>query len=109
MEYRWLYMTAKDREEATKIARALLELRQVACVNLLGPIQSLYWWDGAIQDDAEVAMVAKTRSDLVDAVIETVKELHSYDVPCVIALPIETGNPDYLTWLAQVTAPSAKH
>lgn len=106
MEFRSVYMTAKDRNEAVTLAKALLELRLVACVNILGDIDSLYWWDGAIQQDPEVALIAKTRADLVSELIEVVQRLHSYDVPCVVALPIHAGNPDYLAWLAKETRPS---
>ncbi|MBI4969445.1 MAG: divalent-cation tolerance protein CutA [Rhodospirillales bacterium] len=103
MSHRLLYMTAASLEEARKIGKALVEARLAACANVLGAIDSYYWWDGAIQEGKEVALIAKTRGDLVGAAIEKVKQLHSYSCPCVIALPIEDGNPDFLAWIDSET------
>lgn len=103
MEFRSIYMTFANPEQARKIAAVLVSERLVACTNMLGAIESQYWWDGKIVTDSETAVIAKTRDDLVDAVIDRVKALHSYTVPCVVALPIVAGNPDYLGWLASET------
>ncbi|MGQ0664198.1 MAG: divalent-cation tolerance protein CutA [Pseudomonadota bacterium] len=106
MEYRLLYMTVPTREEARKIADALVEARLVACTNLIDGMESVYWWQGRIVRDNEVVLIAKTRAALVEPAIAKVKALHSYTVPCVIALPIQGGNPAYLAWLAdETTAP----
>ena len=94
-----LYLTAATQAEAEKISRTLVEERLVACANILGPIRSFYWWQGKVQDDAEVAFLIKTRTELVDRVVARVKQLHSYTVPCVVTWPIEAGNPDYLAWV----------
>ncbi len=94
-----LYLTAANQAEAEKISRTLVAERLAACANVLGPIRSFYWWQGNVQDDAEVAFLLKTRTDLVDRVVARVKQLHSYTVPCVVAWPIEAGNPDYLAWV----------
>lgn len=91
-----LYLTAANQAEAEKISRTLVEERLAACANVLGPIRSFYWWQGKVQDDAEVAFLLKTRTDLIDRVVARVKQLHSYTVPCVVTWPIEAGNPDYL-------------
>lgn len=99
-----VYMTAADAAEASRIGRALVERRLAACANVLGPIRSFYWWDGKVQDDAEVALVAKTRADLVPELTRAVKELHSYQVPCVVALPVADGNPDFLAWIEAETS-----
>ena len=98
-----LYMTAGDAEEAARIGRALVEERLVACVNVLGPMRSIFRWQDEVQDDAEVAFLAKTRSSLVAKVSERVKALHSYDVPCIVALPIVAGNDAFLDWIASET------
>jgi periplasmic divalent cation tolerance protein len=105
MEFRLLYITAANREEAEKIANALVEERLAACANILGEISSVYWWQGKLTKDREVAFTLKTRADLVDAAIARVKALHSYTIPCVVALPLVAGNPDYFAWLAQETTP----
>ena len=98
-----VYMTAANEAEAAKLARGLVEARLAACANILGPIRSFYWWDGKVQDEGEIALIAKTRAELVDALTAKVKELHSYSVPCVVALPIAAGNADFLDWIGQET------
>lgn len=98
-----IYITASSKAEAMKLARALVEARLIACANILDGITSLYWWDGKVAEDQEVVVVCKTRTDLVDAVIARVKESHSYSCPCVVAVPITAGNPDYLTWIETET------
>ena len=102
MRYYLVYITTKDEEEAKKIGRALVEEKLVACVNF-HPINSIYWWQGKIQEESEVAVLAKTKAGLVNEVISRVKELHSYEVPCIISLPVETGYPPYLKWIMEST------
>lgn len=99
-----LYITAAHREEAEAIAQALLENRLAACINILGGITSLYRWEGEIKTGDEVALIAKTRVDLVAAATAAVQEIHSYDCPCIVALPIQGGNPDFLQWIEDETA-----
>ena len=106
MKAAWLYMTAETRDEAQAIGRALVEERLVACANILGPMDSVYWWDGAVKSETEVAFIVKTRATLVDQVVARVTEMHSYDCPCIVALPIEGGNPDYLAWIEAQTSQS---
>ncbi|MFO1188692.1 MAG: divalent-cation tolerance protein CutA [Alphaproteobacteria bacterium] len=99
-----VYMTASSDEEALRIGRALVGERLAACVNVIPGMRSIYWWDGRIQDDQETVLIAKTRTDLIAALTERVKALHSYAVPCVVALPITAGNKAYLDWLTGETA-----
>ena len=105
MTQRFVYITAGSQDEAARLGRLLVEARLAACANVIGPIRSFYWWDGAVQEDAEAALVLKTRADLVEALIAKVKDEHSYDCPCVVALPIETGNADFLSWIDAETRP----
>ncbi len=98
-----IYVTASSRDEALRIGRAAVEARLAACANVLGDISSLYWWEGAVQEDAEVALILKTREELVPALTEKVLELHSYSCPCVVSLPIGAGNPDFLKWIGDET------
>ena len=100
-----VYMTAGSIGEARAIAADLVERRLAACVNLVPGITSIYRWQGEVTDDAEVAMFAKTRADLVAALTERVKAMHSYDCPCIVALPIAAGNADFLDWIAAETGP----
>jgi periplasmic divalent cation tolerance protein len=102
-DYVSVYLTASSAEEADRIASALVEDRLAACVNILGGIRSVYRWDGAVQSDAEVALIAKTRAALFDALAARVRVLHSHKVPCIVCWPIEAGNPDYLGWIGAET------
>lgn len=102
-EARLIYVTAPNQDEALGLAQALVGERLAACANVLGPITSVYWWDGKLNQDAEVALVLKTRADLVEALTARVRELHPYDCPCVVALPIDGGNPAFLSWIAAET------
>ena len=103
-DLQWLYVTTANDLEAQSIARALVGERLAACANVLGAIQSFYWWDGKMQEDAEVALVLKTQRHLVAQATARIKALHSYDCPCVVALEITGGNPDFLNWVVKETA-----
>lgn len=103
MENIIVFITASSEDEAAKIARALVEARLAGCVNMLKGIRSIYTWQGKVEDESEVLMIAKTRRDLFEALLKKVKELHSYSVPEIIALPIVEGSADYLNWLKEVT------
>ena len=102
MQYRLVYITTRDEDEARKIGKALVEEKLVACVNI-HPIKSIYRWEGKVQAEDEAAMLVKTRAELVDRVIERVKALHSYQVPCIVSFSIDKGNPDYLEWIGEST------
>ncbi len=86
-------------EEAPKIANTLLTHRKVACVNIIPSVSSLFWWQDKIDSAQESLLIIKTSARLLDEVVALVKEVHSYDVPEIIALPIIGGNQDYLKWL----------
>ena len=94
-------ITTTDTKEAKLIARALLEQRQAACVNIIPRISSSFWWQGSIDSAQESLLVVKSRASLLDDIITLVKEIHSYDVPEIIALPIVGGHQDYLEWLGK--------
>ena len=103
MQYRIIYITTENEEEAAIIGKKLVEEKLIACVNIIQPIRSIYREGEKINDEKEAAMICKTRADLVDEVIKRVRELHSYEVPEIISLPIEKGWPDYLKWIDQST------
>lgn len=98
-----VYVTFADREQASRVARALVEERLVACANLLDGVTSIYRWEGKVNEDREVLMIAKTRAALAGRVAARVKELHSYTCPETIAVPLVAGAPAYLDWLAEST------
>ena len=99
----WVYVTASDAAEAEKLGRAVVEARLAACANILGPTTAIYWWEGQVESGQEVALVLKSRQDLVPAITEKIIALHSYDCPCVVALPISGGNVEFLQWLEDET------
>ena len=98
-----IYITAGSAEEANQIGRALISDRLAACVNIFSNMHSIYRWEGDIQSDEEVVLIAKTKASLVPELIEKVRALHSYDVPCIIALPIEAGHQPFLDWIGDET------
>jgi len=99
MSYIFVVMTAANREEAVKIVRRLLDERLIACANIVGPVSSLFWWEGKIDEAKEFLVFMKSHRSLFERLSESVKEIHSYQVPEVIALPIIEGSPSYLEWL----------
>jgi periplasmic divalent cation tolerance protein len=96
---------APTREEAERIAAVLVERRLAACVHILGPVQSVYRWHGALERAEEWLCVVKTRSEQFGAVASAIRELHSYECPEIIATAIVAGSADYLAWLAEQTRP----
>ncbi|MDP2652983.1 MAG: divalent-cation tolerance protein CutA [Candidatus Omnitrophota bacterium] len=101
-------VTAKDAQEARKIGTALLEQKLAACVNIVPGVESLFWWQGKLDQAAEVMLVIKSRKDLFEKIVATVKALHSYEVPEVIALPVAAGHQDYLRWLDESVSPAPR-
>lgn len=89
--------------DATAFARALVEARLAACVNLLPAMQSVYWWDGKVEQEAERQLVIKTARSRLVALWERVSALHPYDVPEFVVLPIVDGNDAYLRWVGEST------
>ena len=96
-------VTAADADWLAGFTRILVEERLAACGHLLGAIRSVYRWEGAVHDEPEARVALHTRRSLVPAVVARTEELHPYDVPCVIALPLVAGSPAYLAWVVQET------
>ena len=93
-----VYIVCKDLDEAKSIGRHLLEKHLAACVNMF-PIESAYWWEGAIVEDREAVLIAKTVANRCDALERHVLALHSYSVPCILRLPVSGVEKGYLGWL----------
>ena len=94
-----IFVTTSSEEEARKISGLLLGQRKAACVNVVPKVDSSFWWQGKLDSAQESLLIIKTRASLLPEIIALVKEVHSYEVPEVIALPIIGGNQDYLKWL----------
>lgn len=101
-DYIVVFVTAPE-DEAVDLAKTLVEERLVACVNLVPGLRSIYWWQGKVEDEPEVLCVMKTRSNLFESLRDRVRELHSYEVEEIIALPILAGNLPYLDWIKENT------
>ena len=98
-----VYVTTGSMEEARRIGRALVEERLAAAVNIIPGVTSIYRWDGAIHEADEVVVVAKTRREKLGALTARVREMHAYDCPGVVALPVVGGSEPYLRWIAAET------
>jgi periplasmic divalent cation tolerance protein len=102
-EFVVVLVTAGSADEAARIGRALVEARLAACANVVGPIRSIYRWQGEIEDAPEHLLLVKARASDVGALEAEVRARHSYDVPEVLALPVRGGSAAYLAWLAAST------
>ena len=92
-------VTTANKQEAENIAQRLLKERLIACANIIGPVSSLFHWAGKIEKAEEYLIFMKSREDLFEKLAETVKALHSYEVPEILVLPIVGGSEAYLDWL----------
>lgn len=94
-----VFITASNQKEASNIAKALLENKLVACVNILDKVKSIFWWQGKIDQAQEALLIVKSKKSELNKIIKLVKSIHSYQVPEIIASPIIGGNQSYLRWL----------
>jgi len=100
-EFIVVYVTAGSPAEGDRLARALVEERLAACVNRIGPVRSVYRWQGKVERSEEELLIIKTRNSQFAALEKRIHELHSYTVPEIIALPIIEGSDGYLRWLGE--------
>ena len=96
-----VYAVFADAEEAERIGRIVVEERLAACINILGPCRSIYWWKGEVEIADEVPAILKTSGDVADALVARIAALHSYDVPAVTVWPIEKLIRDYADWVEE--------
>ena len=99
VEYVQVITVAGSREEAEKISQTVVEKRLAGCAQVLGPITSTYWWKGKIDKAEEWLCLIKSRSDLYEKLESTIRQVHSYEVPEILAMPIANGSRSYLDWL----------
>ena len=98
-----VYVTASDASEARHIGRTIVEERLAACANILASMNSIYWWEGQVQEASEAVLILKTTEARLEALVRRVKALHSYDCPCIEAWPAAAGYPPFFDWVAQET------
>jgi len=101
MAVMFVYATAADAAEAERIGRAVVTERLAACANVLPDTRSIYWWEGAVQEAAEAVLILKTTTERLAALVARVRALHSYACPCIEALSVVDGNPEFLAWVAR--------
>jgi periplasmic divalent cation tolerance protein len=107
-KYVVIFITAGTDEEAQEVAKALLKKRHAACVNIVPKINSLFWWHETLDLAQESLLIVKSEASLVSEIVRLVKEVHSYETPEIVALPIIGGNPDYLDWIGGEVKGSAQ-
>jgi len=96
-----LFITTANTDEAQRIAKVLLNERKAACVNIVPRISSLFWWQDKLDSAQESLLIIKTKASVLNEIVRLVREIHSYDIPEIIALPIIGGNQDYLEWMGK--------
>jgi len=97
--YSIIYITTSGESESKKIAKILLQEKLAACVNIIPNITSIYLWNELIEEDSESIMFVKTRSELVEKIINRVQEVHTYEVPCILQIKVKKGSKKYLEWI----------
>lgn len=101
MEYIVVLITTPQTEESKKIADKLVREKIAACVNIIPQVNSMFWWENKVNNEPESLLIIKTTKNQLKKLITTVKEIHAYSVPEIIALPIIGGNEDYLKWIEE--------
>jgi len=99
-----VFVTVGKEAEAVEIDQTLVREQRVACVNIISGVRSIYRWKGEVCDDQELLLIMKTRTSLIASLRDRIRELHSYEVPEIIAFPIDQGLPEYLNWVLENTA-----
>lgn len=106
MDINLVYITTGSTDEARDIGKKLVQSRLAACINIIENMNSIYMWEGKIQNDHEAIMIAKTTKRRTPDLIEKVKNLHSYSCPCIVVLPVSDGNTAFLDWIANEVSES---
>mgnify|MGYP001155995830 CR=1 FL=1 len=101
--FRLVYITAPNSQEAIRIGEVLVSKRLAACVNIYPEVRSIYWWQGKMEKENESVLIAKTKAQLVERLIEEVKSIHPYECPCIITFEVKEGFKPFLDWIDQET------
>jgi len=102
--YSIVEVTTSGEEESRRIGKRVVEERLAACANIIPKITSYYWWKGALEEDSESLLLLKTKKENLDALIKIIRELHSYENPAIVSVPIEEGSHRYLDWVSDETS-----
>src|ERR1039457_5801238 len=105
MKIIFAYITTKNKSEAKKIGKILLQERLAASINIFDKMSSMYWWEGKIEEANETVLIAKTTKKLFPKLLKKVKSIHSYSVPCILQLEVKDGNKEYVKWLMSALNP----
>ena len=108
MGHYFVYVTTSSELEAIKLGRTVVKERLAACANVLGEIKSIYWWEDSLQTDNENTLILKTVSEKLEALINRLKQIHSYECPCIVALNIQQGDREFLDWITRETSQNLK-
>jgi len=103
MSVMFVYATTADADEARRIGRQVVEEQLAACANILPGVTSIFRWQGKLEEAGEAALILKTTEEKLEPLIARVKSLHSYECPCIEALPVVEGNRDFLAWVVRET------
>ncbi|TGN04599.1 divalent-cation tolerance protein CutA [Leptospira bandrabouensis] len=98
-DFSTIYVTFSSEEEAKKIAKVVVSERLAACANIIKSMDSIYIWNDVLEETTEMVCLFKTTKDKVGSLMQRIKELHSYETPCIVEWPIVSGNPNYLDWI----------
>ncbi len=101
--YALVEVTTSEEDESKKIGKTVVSERLAACANIVPSVTSFYWWKGVLEEDTESILLLKTTEEKVEKLISRIRELHSYENPAIIALPIKTGSKSYLDWISEET------
>ncbi len=105
MDALWVYVTVADRKEALKIGRTVVDERLAACANIPQGHTAIFRWSGRIEQAEEASLILKTTTGRFEALRQRVRDLSSYNNPCILALPVETGDHDFLDWIVEQVRP----
>ncbi len=105
MPFQMIYVTFGTEENAREVAKHLLEKQLISCANIFPAIQSIYIWKGEIKEDQEIVAIFKSRAGLFKEIEDAITSLHTYEVPCIVALPIEQAHEPFLKWIENSTSP----
>ncbi len=103
MKFYQVFSTIDSKDKADEMAKVLVQEKLAACIQVTGPVESTYWWEGKVETSKEWLILIKTSGERLNSLIQRLKEIHPYEVPEIIAHEIVSGNPDYLRWIEEVT------